>query len=125
MGVLGGLGQERSAMKLVLSKNSWLTVPSMLQPRSQHSCSSITLNGRPGVVVSGGVDRNRVKSNTVEFFDINTNKWVNLPGLARGRRSHTMTVIDGKQWQTAKYRLDQPRFGANLVKIPIRTFYRG
>jgi len=148
--VMGGLGQEHSVMKLVLSSNNWFSVSPMNHPRSQHGCTSVTLNGRPGVVVSGGEDTNRFNTSSVEFFDMNTHKWINLPDLSRGRRGHTMTTIDGKlavvggsatgfrgeeeylddveifdgrRWRRANYRMDQARNGANLVKIPIKTFY--
>jgi len=147
--VMGGLGEEHSVMKLVLSTNNWFSVPPMNYPRAQHGCTSVTLNGRPGVVVSGGIDNNRFNTSSVEFFDMNTHRWINLPNLSRGRRGHTMTTIDGKlavvggaatgfrgeeeylddvevfdgrQWKRANYKLDQPRDGANLIKIPISTF---
>lgn len=147
--VMGGLGEEHSVMKLVLSQNNWYSVPPMNYPRTHHGCTSVTLNGRPGVVVSGGVDSNRFNTSSVEFFDINTHRWVNLPNLSRGRRGHTMTTIegqlavaggaavgpegdteylddveifDGRRWKRAAYRMDQPRDGANLIKIPFSTF---
>jgi hypothetical protein len=31
-------------------------------------------------------------------------------------------VFDGRRWKRANYKLDQPRTGANLVKIPISIF---
>ena len=31
-------------------------------------------------------------------------------------------IFDGRRWKTAAYGLDQPRNGANLIKIPINTF---
>ena len=147
--VMGGLGEEHSVMKLVLSTNSWYSVSPMNQPRSQHGCTSVTLNGRPGVVVSGGIDNNNFNTSSVEFFDMNTNKWINLPSLSRGRRGHTMNTIngklvvaggqstgirggeeflddvevfDGRRRKRANYKLDQPRTGANLVKIPVSKF---
>jgi len=147
--VMGGLGEEHSVMKLVLSSNNWFSVPPMNYPRTRHGCTSVTLNGRPGVVVSGGIDTNRGNTSSVEFFDMNTHRWINLPNLSRGRRGHTMTTIegklavvggvatgfrgeeeylqdvevfDGRRWKRANYRLDQPRDGANMVKIPISTF---
>ena len=106
---------------------------------------------------------------SVDFWDMATNVWVQLPSLNRGRRSHTMTTIevsslsiltpeytpplslqgqlavaggvglspgtekdtellsdvevfDGKRWKRAASGLDQPRRGANLVKIPYSQF---
>lgn len=100
--------------------------------------------------MSGGRDTRGVNNPSVEFFDMNTNKWINLPSLSRGRRGHTMTTIrgqmavaggvatgrrgdddtlddvevfDGRQWKSARYRMDQPRTGANLVRIPFGTFF--
>lgn len=146
---MGGLGEEHSVMKLVLSTNQWFSVPPMNFPRTQHGCSSVTLNGRPGVMVSGGVDSRQLNTTSVEFFDINTHKWINLPALSRGRRGHTMTTIegklavaggaalghegdieylddvevfDGRRWKRANYGIGKPRDGANLIKIPISTF---
>ena len=76
-------------------------------------------------------------------------QWIDLPSLSRGRRSHSMTTIegqlavagglgtnrrgedeflddveifDGRQWRRAGRGLDQPRSGANLVKIPVKRF---
>ena len=105
---------------------------------------------------------------SVDFWDMATNVWVQLPSLNRGRRSHTMTtvevslllythtrihplslqgqlavaggvglspgtekdtellsdveVFDGRRWKRAASGLDQPRRGANLVKIPYSQF---
>ena len=73
--VMGGLGEEHSVMKLVLSTNNWFSVPRMNYPRVSHGCTSVTLNGRPGVVVSGGIDNNRLNTTSVEFFDMNTLKY--------------------------------------------------
>jgi len=150
--VLGGVGEEVSAMKLVLGSNNWFSVPPMHHARTMHGCTPITLNGRPGVVVSGGWNQDRTNATTsVEFFDMNTHRWVDLPDLSRGRRGHSMTTIDGqlavvggvaptgfrgeqdeylddvevfdgRRWKRASYGLDQPRNGANLIKIPFDTF---
>ena len=74
----------------------------------QHGCSSVTLNGRPGVVVSGGVDSNNFNTTSVEFFDMNTHRWINLPSLSRSMSDcplsknsfrdfgHTLIVTDEK-----------------------------
>ena len=31
-------------------------------------------------------------------------------------------VFDGRRWKRANYQLDQPRNGANIIKIPFKTF---
>ena len=42
----------------------------------------------------------------------------------RGEKEYLddVEVFDGRRWTRANYRLDQPRDGANLIKIPITTF---
>ena len=53
--MIGGSGQGRGVTKLVLSSNQWFSSSPMHHPRRNHACVSLTLNGRPGVVVSGGI----------------------------------------------------------------------
>ena len=73
--VVGGQGEEVSAMKLVLASNTWYSVPPMHHARSSHGCTPVTLNGRAGVVVSGGWNGDRTNTtDSVEFFDINTHR---------------------------------------------------
>ena len=60
--VIGGRGQGRGVSKLVLSSNQWTSsVARMNHARSHHACMPLTLNGRPGVVVSGGRGKNLMK----------------------------------------------------------------
>jgi hypothetical protein len=94
--VMGRFGEEHSIMKLVLSTNSWYSESPMNQPRSQHGCTSVTLNGRSGVVVSGGINNNNFNTSSIVVFDINTNKGINLSNLSKGRQGHTMNTIDGR-----------------------------
>ena len=102
--------------------------------------------------MSGGWNQDKTNAtSSVEFFDMNTHRWVDLPDLSRGRRGHSMTTIDGqlaviggvtstgfrgeqedylddvevfdgRRWKRASYGLDQPRNGANIIKIPFNTF---
>ena len=72
--VIGGRGQGRRVSRLVLSSSTWQSVAPMLQSRLGHACSPVTLNGRPGVVVSGGNSGRDNNTDTVEFWDSKTNK---------------------------------------------------
>ena len=81
--VTGGRGQGRRVTRLVLSSSRWRPVAPMLEARQQHACSPVTLNGRPGVVVSGGNNN----TDTVEFWDSNTNKVTLLTFLTTKSRS--------------------------------------
>ena len=104
------------------------------------------INGRPGLVVSGGSGRGNKNMTSVEFFDAKTGEWLSLPPLNRGRRSHVMTVtkgkllvaggegvtrggkeyldsvevFTGKGWVTGRQKLDRPRSNFSLVKVPQR-----
>ena len=59
----------------------------------------MTLNGRPGLAVSGGIragGQNTTSLRSVEFYDVSSGHWVSLPGLEVGRHSHNMMVEDGR-----------------------------
>ena len=118
----------------------------MTTGRRRHACVKAKINGRPGLVVSGGSGRRGQNMTSVEFFDALTGEWLSLPPLNRGRRSHVMTVTKGKllvaggegrgragkeflddmevfngrRWITSRQKLDRPRANFSLVKIPKR-----
>ena len=98
------------------------------------------INGRPGIVVSGGSGRGNKNMTSVEFFDSRSGEWLSMPSLNRGRRSHVMTVTKGKllvaggegvgrsgkeylddmeifngqRWVTTNQKLDRPRSNFSL-----------
>ena len=63
----------------------------------------MSLNGRPGVVVSGGHSRQETNVSSVEFYDARTGGWFSLPSLNTGRAGHVMTVTEGKLMVRAVY----------------------
>ena len=109
--------------------------------RRRHACTKVTLNGRPGLVVSGGVSSSSKNLTSVEFYDSASGQWASLPDLQRGRRSHAMLVhngrltvtggvqadgrlmrdseeFDGKRWIDSRSSLREPRQGFSLIKVP-------
>ena len=124
----------------------WYSLNRMTTGRRRHACVKAKINGRPGLVVSGGSGRRGQNMTSVEFFDALTGEWLSLPPLNRGRRSHVMTVTKGKllvaggegrgragkeflddmevfngrRWITSRQKLDRPRANFSLVKIPKR-----
>ena len=90
--VTGGKGRGNRAVKLSLRTGKWYSLTRMLEPRKNHACTKLTLNGRPGLVVSGG----NLNSTSVEFYDVSSGQWVNLPRLQRGRMKHAMVIEKGK-----------------------------
>merc|ERR1712130_967201 len=97
--VMGGLGEEHSVMKLVLGQNNWYSVPPMSFPRVQHGHTMSTVEGK--LAVMGGAAK--INGGDTEYLD-------------------DVEIFDGRRWKRANYKLDQPRDGANIVKIPITTF---
>ena len=108
----------------------------------------MTLNGRPGLVVSGGMSGSGERNLTsVEFYDVTTGQWVSLPGLVEGRRGHsmmvesgrmvvvggmagdntylkTMEVFNGERWVMADRKLRTGRQGFSVVKVPAKKLFR-
>ena len=132
---------------LVLTVPSrWYSLNRMTTGRRRHACVKAKINGRPGLVVSGGSGRGQQNMTSVEFYDALTGEWLSLPPLNRGRRSHVMTVtkgrllvaggegrsragreylddmeiFNGRRWVKSRQKLDRPRANFSLVKIPKR-----
>ena len=109
--VTGGRGRGARVMKLNLRTKTWYSLHRLEEGRRRHACTKVTLNGRPGVVVSGGASSTSANSTSVEFYDSSSGQWFTLPPLQvrvvvfmekvltspqRGRRSHAMTVQGGR-----------------------------
>ena len=115
--------------------------------KSYLSMFQVTLNGRPGLVVSGGMFTGSSNLTTVEFYDVTSGQWVSLPGLVEGRRGHsmmveggrmvvvggmagdhtylnTMEVFNGERWVTSEQRLRTGRQGFSVVKVPAQKLKR-
>lgn len=142
--ITGGKGREKRVMKLDVKTQKWFSLNRLTVGRRKHACIKASINGRPGLVVSGGSSRAGTNITSVEFYDARTGEWFTLPSLQRGRRSHAMTVTKGKlivaggegvgrggrqyyddvevftgsRWVTSKRTLDRPRSGFSLLKIP-------
>jgi hypothetical protein len=93
----GGRGREDRVLKHRLRDNKWFTLHRLNEGRRRHACLKVTLNGRRGVVVSGGLGRAANSSlASVEFWEAGTGRWLQLPGLRRGRSGHAMAVARGR-----------------------------
>lgn len=144
--VTGGKGRGDRVIKLSIKTGKWYSLTRLEHPRKQHACTKVTLNGRKGLVVSGGMSVNSFNLTTVEFYDVSSGQWVRLPDLQRGRRNHAMVVEDGrlmvtggmrgkskkdkgnylkdsevfngKRWVDSDHRLRTGRQGFTVVKVP-------
>jgi len=142
--IIGGKGRENRSIKLDIKLNKWYSLNRLNQGRRKHACVKATLNGRSGIVVSGGMNRKDKNMTSVEFYDAASGAWYNLPSLRRGRQNHAMVVNKGKlmvaggvgmgrkgreylddieiftgqRWIKSKMKLDRPRADFSLVKIP-------
>jgi len=142
--VTGGKGRENRVMKLDVKTQKWYSLNRLTTGRRKHACVKANINGRPGLVVSGGAGPKGGNMTSVEFYDAKTGAWLTLPSLQKGRRGHAMTVtkgklvvaggegvarggrqylddveiFTGKRWVTSKQKLDRPRADFSLLKIP-------
>ena len=94
--VTGGKGRADRVIKLSMKTGKWYSLTRMQVPRRGHACTKVTLNGRPGLVVSGGMSESSRNLTSVEFYDAQTGQWASLPELQRGRRNHAMVVEEGR-----------------------------
>merc|ERR550532_2281782 len=95
--ITGGRGRGDRVLKMSLSTGRWYSLNRMIFPRRLHACTKVTLNGRPGLAVSGGLSRGQNSSLTsVEFYDVTSGHWISLPDLTGGRHSHDMMVEEGR-----------------------------
>ena len=69
--------------------------------RARRGHTMTTIDGQLAVV--GGVSNTGFRGEQEEFLD-------------------DVEIFDGRRWKRASYGLDKPRNGANLIKIPIKTF---
>ena len=79
--VTGGRGRGARVMKLNLRTKTWYSLHRLEEGRRRHACTKVTLNGRPGVVVSGGASSSSTNSTSVEFYDSSSGQWFTLPPL--------------------------------------------
>ena len=54
MFVAGGAGQDSEAYIIDLKSKKRQRLQAMKQPRNQHSCKRVIINGRDGVIAAGG-----------------------------------------------------------------------
>jgi hypothetical protein len=145
--VTGGRGRGARVMKLNLRSRRWYSLHRLGEGRRGHACTKVTINGRPGLAVSGGVSASSTNMTSVEFYDVTSGQWHSLPGLQRGRREHAMLVqdgrlvvtgglqgrghllrdgevFDGRRWVDSRQQLATGRRGFSLIKVPAARLAR-
>ena len=78
--VLGGWGKEGpldSVQILDMDTGAWSDGPSLPKPRYGHTCLLTEVAGSRGVMVAGGA----LTGNEVNFLDLGTMEWKELPSL--------------------------------------------
>ena len=73
---------------------SWVSLASMNSAREWFACNTGDFEGIFGIFVAGGYTT--VALNTVEFYSPVTDIWMDLASLGTARRSHSLTIVDGK-----------------------------
>jgi len=67
--ITGGKGREKRVMKLDVKTQKWFSLNRLTVGRRKHACIKASINGRPGLVVSGGSSRAGTNITSVEFYD--------------------------------------------------------
>jgi len=149
----GGANQESQAWIMDFKAKSKLKVQPMKEPRSQHSCMKVRINGRDGVIAGGGKSADQSSDqalSSLEFFDLGTGRWFSLgrmrqprkfPSLSlmsgklvvaggetRDRRGQTvildgMEVLQGRRWKRLRQKLPEARSRFSLQRIPRQYFF--
>jgi len=145
--MIGGRNREDRVLKLSIKENKWFSLHRPNVGRRLHACTKARINGRPGILVSGGVSGNSSSVLTsVEFFDLETGSWMMLPNMRKGRSKHVMTVSKGRvmvaggetrdrqgrqvvlddvevftgnRWALGRQKMEVARSGFSLVRVPM------
>jgi len=141
--ITGGRGKRNRAMKLNMKTRKWYSLNEMNRGRQNHACIKASLNGHPGLIVSGGSSSNSSLS-SVEFYNAKTGSWLKMPRMRKARSGHVMTITQGrlmvaggerkgksslevlddieiftgKRWVKSKQKMQKPRSRFSLVKVP-------
>lgn len=142
--ITGGRARKNRAMKLNLRTKRWYALNEMNKGRQNHACVKASLNGHPGVIVSGGYSWGNASLTSVEFYNAKTGTWLQMPSMRKARSGHVMTITKGKlmvaggerkgrsglqilddveiftgqRWVRSKQKLKRPRSRFSLLKIP-------
>jgi len=148
--ITGGKGKKNRAMKLNMKTKRWYSLNEMKRGRQNHACIKASLNGQPGLIVSGGSSSGNSSLASVEFYNAKTGAWLQMPRMRRARSGHAMTITNGKlmvvggkrkgksgiqtlddmeiftgkRWVKSKQKLKKPRSNFSLVKIPKKEIAR-
>ena len=63
--------------------------------RKDHACAFVRIKDDQGVLVSGGVDEQDNLLDSVEFYNLKTQNWIELAPLKNARTEHGMAMIGG------------------------------
>ena len=97
--ILAGGQTNQSSSSLVLSltkdKDDWTELQPMLQARRDHACLYVEMEGRKGMLVTGGVGEDGDVLASGEFYDIRTGEWSMVSSMVVARTEHVMSLVYG------------------------------
>ena len=79
-------------MQFNLNDNSWKEICEMNEVKDGAAC--VVFQGN--IVVSGGVDNNNNRLNTVESYDVFGDKWTSMPNMINSHSYHSLVVVKDK-----------------------------
>jgi len=150
MFMAGGVGQESQAYIIDLKAKTRQPLQAMKQPRSQHSCIRVRINGRDGIIAGGGQSDAVAALNSLEFYDLARGQWYSLGRMRQGRRFPSLSLMSGKlvasggettdnrgqtvimddmemlqgrRWRSLQQKMPEARSRFSLQRIPTRFFF--
>ncbi|XP_040571187.1 uncharacterized protein [Lepeophtheirus salmonis] len=88
---------QSSTFVLNIEDSIWRqdAIPDMIEARMDHACVYVEFEDTHGILVSGGLGPEKQVLDSVEFYDILTQKWTLTSALKVGRTEHTMSLVYG------------------------------
>lgn len=130
--VLGGWGEAGalgSVQVLDLVTGRWEAGPALPSPRYGHTCLTTEVAGVRGVIVAGGA----LAGSQVDFLELGTGEWRQLPPLNYQVDGHKLVLVegvptmfsweniemfDGKAWVLQPLRLSSSRSAFAVASVP-------
>ena len=97
--ILAGGQTNQSSSSLVFSltkdKDDWTELQPMLQARRDHACLYAEMEGRKGMLVTGGIGDDGDVLASGEFYDVEIGEWSMVSSMVVARAEHVMSLVNG------------------------------
>ena len=94
--ILAGGYTNMSSTSMVMSltrEQGWTMLESMKEARREHACLYVEMEGRKGMLVTGGVGQDEDVLSSGEFYDVSSGEWSMVSSLVVPRKEHVMSLV--------------------------------